>query len=242
MADMKSPAKMSDVLADALLPKAADKPLPKPKKKEIKLAYPLNEMQQAFCRYYLQNDGALTKSAIQAGYSERTGAIQACRLLKLPKIQAELARLRKVAVDRAQKTTDEIIKEMEILGFSDISDFLDVDCGVVILKNLKDIDPVKRRAIKSVKQSATPNGMNIEFVLHDKLKSLEVLGGWHGLGAENNPKGNVVNNNVAYFVVPGFKKQDGKEAVEAPHTVISAGKNHNGLNNNGLSVNGNGTK
>ncbi len=53
----------------------------------------LSPQEQRFCNEYAANGGNATKAAIAAGYSEATAAQTASRLLKRPRVHAEIRRL-----------------------------------------------------------------------------------------------------------------------------------------------------
>lgn len=67
----------------------------------------LNHRQRQFIRFYVLHDQS-TKAAIEAGYSPKCARVQGSRLLKNPKIAAELARRRKLVVGRRESERDAI--------------------------------------------------------------------------------------------------------------------------------------
>lgn len=203
----------------------------------------LNTRELAFCQALFNDpEGTKYKAAITAGYSPKTAHAIASRLLKSVKVQECLDRLRSNAVARANKTTDELIKEQENIAFSDIADYLDFDGNGVKLKALSSIPRHQRAAIASVKQTAGKDGISIEFKLWDKNKALDMLNRIHKqYEGPVNPNGNTINNqNTVVFVLPKFQQADEKNAVNSPYKVVETKQlpkeiklNGNGSNHNG---------
>lgn len=75
----------------------------------------LNPKQKAFCREYaLHYNG--TQAAIKAGYSEKTAAVQASRLLKNSDILEEIKNCQKEILDKSCLTQEKVINYlMEVL-------------------------------------------------------------------------------------------------------------------------------
>lgn len=76
----------------------------------------LNELQEKFCHEYVVDYNG-TKAAIRAGYSEKTAAAQASRLLKNVNI---LSRVRAIQIEEYEKMS--ITPEAVILKFLEIYD------------------------------------------------------------------------------------------------------------------------
>lgn len=72
----------------------------------------LTPNQRAFVREY-HIDGNGKQAAIRAGYSERTAAEQASRLLNNVNVQAELKRLSEQQEKRARRTKDDLLQELD---------------------------------------------------------------------------------------------------------------------------------
>jgi phage terminase small subunit len=80
------------------------------------MAKPLSPKESAFCRAMLTAKDQ-TEAAIKAGYSPKTAASQASRLLKKVNIKKEIARLRNLADQKAIIDRDRIIREWNKIGF-----------------------------------------------------------------------------------------------------------------------------
>lgn len=126
-----------------------------------------------------------TQAAIRAGYSPKTAAAAAARLLRNVNIQAEIARRQKDLQRRTEISQDRVVKELARIAFADASDYACIETltyenedgtvSPVQIVSPKDTDTLsddQRAAIAGIKQGA--NG--IEIKLHDKIKALELLG------------------------------------------------------------------
>lgn len=153
----------------------------------------LTSKQKAFCEEYLIDMNA-TQAAIRAGYSEDTAYSIGQENLKKPEIQIEINRLRGARSKRTEITADRVLKELALLGYSNIKDYLDIvekdivigkekdeegneipiirKCKVVEVKATDEMDPKAVRAISEIKQ--TKYGITVK--LYDKPKALENIG------------------------------------------------------------------
>ena len=144
----------------------------------------LTPKQIRFVDEYLVDFNA-TQAAIRAGYSPKTAAAAAARLLRNVNIQAEIARRQKDLQRRTEVTQDRVVKELARVAFADATDYACVETltyenedgtvSPVQIVSPKDTDTLsddQRAAIAGIKHGA--NG--IEIKLHDKIKALELLG------------------------------------------------------------------
>lgn len=144
----------------------------------------LTAKQIRFVDEYLVDFNA-TQAAIRAGYSPKTAAAAAARLLRNVNIQAEIARRQKDLQRRTEVTQDRVVKELARVAFADATDYACVETltyenedgtvSPVQIVSPKDTDTLsddQRAAIAGIKHGA--NG--IEVKLHDKIKALELLG------------------------------------------------------------------
>ena len=79
---------------------------------ETKQKDKLTLREQRFCEY-LPWASSGTEAAKQAGYAEKGAHVTACRLLKKPKIQAEISRQREIGAERAKITPEEVINRIK---------------------------------------------------------------------------------------------------------------------------------
>lgn len=138
---------------------------------------PLTPRQLAFAAAYAKH-GVAERAAIEAGYSRKTARAQVTRLLTNVGIAAEVKRLTGQAAERAQVDVDRVVDELSLIGFADLSDFVEwgfdpgqPEAPQVRLKPSKKLDAAKRRAIVEV--SETQFGVRIK--LADKLGALDRL-------------------------------------------------------------------
>jgi len=105
-----------------------------------------------------------TQAAIRAGYSEKTAAATAARLLRNVNIQNEISRRQKDLQRRTEVTQERVVQELARLAF--------VDASVVCVTDFDKLTEDQRAAIQGVK----PTNFGWEIKLCDKLKALELLG------------------------------------------------------------------
>ncbi len=130
----------------------------------------MNSKQQKFVYEYLVDLNG-TQAAIRAGYPAKTAHVQGSRLLRNAKVADAIALAQQARSARTFITPDRTLQELAILGFSDLTDFVEWDGKTVTLKNSADLDTVKRRAIAEISQ--TKDGVRIK--LHDKKGALDSI-------------------------------------------------------------------
>lgn len=159
----------------------------------------LNDKQKQFCKEYLVDLNA-TQAAIRARYAEKTAYSQGQRLLKNVEVQEYIRELMQKREQRTEITADKVLEEYAKLGFSDVTDYLQVvterilvghdkETGepisdisqFVLMKDTKDIPPEKLAAISEVKQHKDGS---ISFKLHDKRGALDSIARHLGMFAE----------------------------------------------------------
>ena len=125
-----------------------------------------------------------TQAAIRAGYSEKTAAATAARLLRNVNIPNEISRRQKDLQRRTEVTQERVVMELARVAFADATDFVQVETRIInrgdievpldlaVHKETAELSADQRAAIASIKQGA--NG--VEIKLHDKIKALELLG------------------------------------------------------------------
>lgn len=153
----------------------------------------LTDKQKAFCEEYIIDNNA-SRAAIAAGYSENTARQIAAENLTKPYIMEEIQRLQDARSKRTEITADRVLKELAIIGYSNITDYLRVvEKNVVVgyeenedgsqkpvmrkqkiveIKETDDMDPRAIRAISEIKQTKT----GISLKLYDKPKALQDIG------------------------------------------------------------------
>jgi len=141
-----------------------------------------NAKHERFCQEYIIDlNGA--KAAERSGYSTKTARTQANQLLTKLDIYERVAELKEIRSERTVITQDMVLKELKILAQSDIQDYLEVvnqypgsKDGRVSLKMFAEMKGNATRAIKSISEHITKDGIQLKFKLHGKEKPLELLG------------------------------------------------------------------
>lgn len=151
----------------------------------------LRDKQRRFVNEYLIDLNA-TQAAIRAKYSLKTAPFIGAENLKKPQIQAALQKAMADREKRTEITQDKVLKELALIGFADMADFIRIDdSGMIQANPLDSLAEGKSRIIRKVKEKRIirtvpgtkdkPDGEQIlestyEFELHDKIKSLEMIG------------------------------------------------------------------
>jgi len=148
-----------------------------------------------------------TKAAERCGYSKRTARQQGARLLSNVYIKKAVERLKRTREEKAEVTADRIRRELAIIGFSDIADYVEVDkTSSLRARPFGRIPRDKTRAIESITEDPAVGKRKI--ALHNKLGALKLLGVDVGMFKDDDSKGpsvSVVN------VISGVPRPEKKE-------------------------------
>lgn len=105
-----------------------------------------------------------------------------------PLVRAAIAERIKHYADEQDISPSRVIREHASIAFSDIGDFVESSgFGDFRVKDLDNISPEKRGAIKSIETSPGPYGLKTKVVLHDKHPSLKAMGEMMGLVTPDKP-------------------------------------------------------
>jgi phage terminase small subunit len=148
---------------------------------EVSRLNKLTEKQKAFVNEYLIDLNA-TQAAIRAGYSKKNADKIASQLLGKTRVSEEIKKAMAKREKRTEITQDRVLKELAIIGFAKVTDYVSVQNGSVVIKNTADIDEEKLSAISGIKE----NQFGIEVKFHDKVRSLELIGEHLGMWNGNN--------------------------------------------------------
>ncbi|MFH1079465.1 MAG: terminase small subunit [Pseudomonadota bacterium] len=185
----------------------------------------LKRKQQIFVAEYLVDLDA-TKAAIRAGYSKKSAYAIGAENLRKPPIKAAIdAEIEKRKADCGGRA-ERVIAELELLGFSDMGDFVEIDeGGAVRAFPLGTLAEGKSRIIRKVKEKrtikSTAEGDQIlestyEFELYDKVKPLETLARHHGLLHDKQELD--VKQPITFVTKDFYMDKDG-EVKEKPHVA-----------------------
>ncbi len=123
-----------------------------------------------------------TQAAIDAGFTKKSAAAQSTRMLghpgDYPDLHAYKDALEASMAEKAQATAEDVARELSILAFSNIGDFMEWDNDGIRLKASAEIDQDKLRAIAEIREG--PNG-RVTIKLVDKGANLERLGKYLGM-------------------------------------------------------------
>ena len=160
----------------------------------------LTTKQKLFIKHYAKLRNA-TRAAIEAGYSEDTANEQGAQ--NLAKLSTEIKAEIDKQAGRIDVEIDDIVRELNILAFSDLADFVNIDeGGGVTMKPIDEIPEIQRRCIESIQEDRVikenEDGTKvtvsdkIKYKLHSKTKALEMLGKYKNMYVENiNLKGDI---------------------------------------------------
>ena len=159
----------------------------------------LKPKREAFSHEYLI-DLNKTQAALRAGYSPKTAYSIGHELLKIPEVQDRIAHLATIKEKRANKSADDVIKELERVGFSQIGDIIEWNqSGMAFLKDSDELDPDAMAAIESVSVTEEQSGgdknsrmvLKSKVKLHSKMAALTQLAKHHGLVGDQDQRGDV---------------------------------------------------
>lgn len=142
----------------------------------------ISAKQKRFCEEYLIDMNG-TQAAIRAGYAKRSATVQAAQMLSNIRVKNYLQKLKNEQSKRTGITADLVLKELAAVGFSKITDVLDIDDEDVPLK--RDISNKAKSAIQAItsNKKRTEFGVDrtISVKMHNKIGALEKLGTHFGL-------------------------------------------------------------
>jgi phage terminase small subunit len=140
----------------------------------------LTPKQQRFVDEYLIDLNA-TQAAIRAGYSAKTAGSIGEENLKKPDISAAIAARQATLQDASHVTQERVIRELALVGFADLGDYMTWNNGGVTLAESTTLDADKRRAVAEVQVTFTAEGGSLKLKLHSKLAALDKLARHLGL-------------------------------------------------------------
>lgn len=123
----------------------------------------VNDRHERFCEEFLVDCNAT--AAYQRAYpqsSEASARASSADLLANPSVSSRLAELQSERAQRVQLRLDDVVRELMLLGFSDVRNFETDDAGHLMLR--EGAPETAWRAVASVKHRTTSNG---DFTVHE---------------------------------------------------------------------------
>lgn len=130
----------------------------------------MNLMQQDFVREYVRDLNG-TKAAMRAGYSKKTSASIAARLLTKANIKAAIHERQNRRAEKVDLKADDVVRELRKIAFQDLSGVIRLVNHQVYLTETAALTEDQMAAIESFEQ--TQHGVKVR--LHSKEKALELL-------------------------------------------------------------------
>ena len=133
--------------------------------------------QRLFIEAYLISKNA-TKAAIAAGFSERSANNQGTRLMANDAIRAEIEARLASTLDRYAVTSDRIIRELALIGFGNIEDFVAVQADGSLAVDFGTATRDQMASLKSVEldertiDGAAPGVRKVKISMSDKRQAL----------------------------------------------------------------------
>ena len=134
-------------------------------------------MQRLFIENYLIHKNA-TKAAIAAGFSERSANNQGTRLMANDAIRAEIEARLASTLDRYAVTSDRIIRELALIAFGNVGDFVAVQDDGSLVVDFGTATREQMASLKSVEidertiDGAAPGVRRIKISMSDKRQAL----------------------------------------------------------------------
>ena len=140
--------------------------------------------QARFVAEYLKDFNA-TQAAIRAGFSAKTAAQQASRLLTNVKVQEAVAAAQAKHVASDELTAARVLEEYRRLSFCDLRSFFDADGNLTPVTELTADQGSALAGLEVIKKNAAAGDGHIDvihkFKLWDKTRALESLAKHFGL-------------------------------------------------------------
>ena len=149
----------------------------------------LTDQQLQFCYEYIIDFNG-TQAAIRAKYSTKSAKEQASRLLTYDNVQAKITELTQQRQARASKSADDVIAELEHIGFSRLGDIMTWDeTGAAFINDSNEIPDCAEAAIESIQVDVDQIGndknsrkvLKTKVKLHPKIPALIQLCKHHGI-------------------------------------------------------------
>jgi phage terminase small subunit len=140
----------------------------------------LTPKQERFVGEYLKDLNA-TQAAIRAGYSPSSAAEIGYENLRKPQIASTISEAFKARAERTRVEADRVVLELAQIGFSDIREIASWGEGGFAYKASDELTDEAAATIAGIVETVTRTcdgrkRRTLAIKLHDKLRSLELLG------------------------------------------------------------------
>lgn len=149
----------------------------------------LTQKQKRFIEEYLVDLNA-TQAAIRAGYSKTSAKEQGYENLTKPNIQEAIQEAMDKRSQRTEVTQDNVLRELSLIGFSNMKDYVDFGPEGVTLKELTELPNNASKVISEVSHNFnSEGGGSVKFKLYDKQAALVNIGKHLGMFIERRETG-----------------------------------------------------
>ena len=149
----------------------------------------LTQKQKRFIEEYLVDLNA-TQAAIRAGYKKTFAKEQGYGNLAKPYIQEAIQKAMDKRSQRTEVTQDKVLKELSLIGFSNMKDYVNFGPVGVTLKELAELPDSASKVISEVSHNFNAEGGgSIKFKLYDKQAALVNIGKHLGMFIERRETG-----------------------------------------------------
>ena len=163
-----------------------------------------------FVEAYLTNHGNGSQAAVAAGFSEKTAAAAASRLLKHVDVLTQLQQRRKVVIEKMELTTERTLREIARLAYVDPRKFFHADGTPKHIQELDDDTAAALAGIEVTEEwagtghSRVQTGVTKKYKLADKNAALEKamkhLGEYEADNRQRNPIQEMSEDALSRFI------------------------------------------
>lgn len=123
-----------------------------------------------------------TQAGKEAGFSEKSAAVMANRVLKRPHVIAYIESRKAQLQDRTNTGIDNILSELSCIAFADIKKVLVSIKGddLLDIKSLSEIDDKTAKAIAEISITPTRYGVVKKIKFYDKIAAIDKIAKLHG--------------------------------------------------------------
>ena len=141
----------------------------------------LSHKQRVFVVEYIKDFNG-SRAALVAGYSKKNANVIASQNLIKLNISYALRCFFHERKISAQKTVEDIEKQIELIAFTNITDIISFNQhGMTFIKSSEDIPVQFRPAIESVEFHETMTGISVKVKMRDSIAALKLLGQQKGM-------------------------------------------------------------